>query len=152
MRSCWSFEQIREELLSRGAWWSLWKITWWLTLDPGWKCTYNSWNRTLLSPQAVPLPEWLNPVHNYKIVKKKKKNPLPLSDTDFFSNSHNWRTGVHGGKKGRKLWFFFFPSWKRASPVWVRSFRYLKRLKQLQRRCSVLSGSVYFNISKSFFF
>lgn len=36
--------------------------------------------------------------------------------------------------------------------MWVRSFRYLKRLKQLQRRRSVLSGSVYFNISESFFF
>lgn len=61
---------------------------------------------------------------------------------------------VHREKKGRRLWFlfFFFPGWKRASLVWVRSFRYLKRLKQLQRRHSVLSGWVYFNISKVFFF
>lgn len=36
--------------------------------------------------------------------------------------------------------------------MWVRSFRYLKRLKQLQRRRSVLPGSVYFNISETFFF
>lgn len=94
-----------------------------------------SWNKTLLSPQALPLPKWLNPVHNYKSVK---------SSTSF----KHWffflipiiGKRVYMGEKGGESFDFFFSSWKRASPVWVRSFRYLKRLKQLQRRHSVLSG------------
>lgn len=62
------------------------------------------WKKTLLSPQAVPLPKWLNPVDNYKSVKSSTSF---IHWFFFFSNSHNWQAGVHGGKKGRKLWYFF---------------------------------------------
>jgi len=56
-----------------------------------------------------PLPKQLNPVHNYTCSKTKNNQPtLPLSDAEFFVIPIIVIPHKHGGKKGRRLWFYFF--------------------------------------------